>query len=170
MCPISLRLTLLLLATLATTLAIPSHAQSCRDEATSVMDYLPGDWVVMGGETETLGYSEIREGAGGCALRERWQGADGLEGEALFSASDGGRRWEMVWTDSDGLRLTLNGQLDGADVIFTGSQQTDEGEVLHRIAYELLFDVGEIHQVWEYSTDGGRQWNVFFAAWYLPEQ
>jgi len=61
-------------------------------------------------------------------------------------------------------------QLDGADVIFTGSQQTDEGEVLHRIAYELLFDVGEIHQVWEYSTDGGRQWNVFFAAWYLPEQ
>lgn len=149
---------------------LPVQAFACRGELVTVMDYLPGDWVVMGSETETLGYSEIREGAGGCALRERWEGMDGLEGEALFTARDGGRRWQMVWSDSEGMSLTLSGQADGADMIFTGTQDSEEGEILHRIAYQLLFDIGEIHQRWEYSRDGGRNWAVFFAAWYLPEE
>ncbi|MCP1728599.1 hypothetical protein J2T60_002613 [Natronospira proteinivora] len=162
-----MRITVLILTLFISAMVTP--AQACRGDVTTAMDYLPGDWVVMGGETEVLGYSEIREGAGGCALRERWEGMDGLEGEALFTARDGGRRWQMVWSDSDGMSLTLSGQADGADMIFTGTQDSEEGEVLHRIAYQLLFDIGEIHQLWEYSVDGGRNWEVFFAAWYLPE-
>jgi transcription termination factor Rho len=54
-------------------------------------------------------------------------------------------------------------------MIFTGRQSRDDGDILHRIAYELLFELGEIHQRWEYSMDGGRSWEVFFAAWYVRD-
>ncbi|MDQ2069646.1 hypothetical protein [Natronospira bacteriovora] len=146
---------------------LPASALACRGEVTTVMDYLPGNWEVVDGQGNILGYSEIREGAGGCALRERWEGQDGLEGEALFTVSDG--RWRLVWSDSDGLVLNLSGQPEDGNMVFTGTQSTEDGEILHRIAYELLFELGEIHQLWEYSMDGGRNWEVFFAAWYVRE-
>ncbi len=155
----------LLLLPLFLVLATPALA--CRGDVETVMDYLPGDWEVLDGQGNVLGYSEIREGAGGCALRERWLGADGLEGEAMFTASDG--RWRMIWSDSDGLVLELDGQPRNGGMIFTGRQSRDDGDILHRIAYELLFELGEIHQRWEYSMDGGRTWEVFFMAWYVRD-
>ncbi|MEA5446435.1 hypothetical protein VCB98_11450 [Gammaproteobacteria bacterium AB-CW1] len=148
---------------------LPTHALACRGDVVTVMDYMAGDWMVADQQGNVLGYSEIREGAGGCAIRERWQGQDGLEGEAMFTARDGGERWRMVWSDSDGLMLELDGQRQNGNMVFTGAQESDQGQILHRIVYELLFEIGEIHQRWEYSTDGGRRWQVFFAGWYLPD-
>lgn len=142
---------------------------ACQEAPYDELDFLIGEWQVYDPADALLGESRILPAAGGCALREHWQGVDGLQGEALFTARESGEGWRMTWADSDGLVLELDGEWTRQGLVFTGShREPEQGEIFHRIVYEPFPGLGQIHQLWEYSTDGGRNWAVFFDAWYVP--
>jgi hypothetical protein len=125
-----------------------------------------GDWYVLDADGVMLGISEIRSVAGGCALREQWHGADGLEGEALITPADDGAGLRMTWVDSDGLVLELAGAADQGSIRFNGLQNTPDGLIHHRIEWHDE-PVVAFSQRWEYSTDDGLSWQTFFVGWYV---
>lgn len=151
---------------LAASLLSPAHA--CPDDLQEAAAFVTGQWTVVDDQGEVLGYSEFRPAAGGCGFRENWEGVDGVRGEATVTAAEGEGDWKMSWSDSDGLSLELSGRQRGQSLVFTGTQTTDDGDIHHRIAYDFLFQIGELRQTWEYQHEGETRWRTFFNGWYIP--
>ncbi len=150
-------------------LAGPAAYAACQEAPYDELDFLIGDWLVVDPEENILGESQIYPVAGGCALREDWSGVDGLQGEALFAPRADSEGWQMTWVDSDGLVLELEGQWTRGVLVFTGRQQDQDGEIMHRLVYDPIPELGQIQHVWEYSQDAGQTWQLFFDAWYAPD-
>jgi hypothetical protein len=158
-----------LLTLLLVLLAAPAQAEdNCA--LLNPLAGMIGDWYVLDAGGIVIGISEIRAGAGGCALVERWRGDDGLEGEMLIAPAGDGRGLRMTWIDSEGLILELDGTASRDLVRFAGTHATRDGPVHHRIEWRDAPEAAFL-QRWEYSTDGGNTWALFFMGWYVdPEQ
>ncbi len=75
--------------------------------------------------------------------------------------------WHQTWVDNGGLLLTIEGGLQGASMVLTGTmaRKTPQGELLDRISWTPEAD-GSVRQVWEVSADAGTNWQVIFDGRY----
>ena len=114
----------------------------------------------MEAPTKVVARNRVTPMVGGCALREVYEGVDGLQGES-FSTYDAGRgAWHQSWVTNRGQLLLLDGQLDGTRMVFHATEKTPAGEVLWRAAW---WPEGQtVRETAERSRDGGKSWKPAF--------
>lgn len=170
MTPAKLSVLLLLLAAAAirppAAVAQDRPRPPCAGSESTQFDFWVGSWEVRNANGDLVGHNEIERVAGGCALLERWRGANGGDGVSInaFDADRG--QWTQRWVGS-GAILWLEGGLENGAMVLAGTspRTTRRGEVLDRITWTPLPD-GRVRQVWEISPDGGENWRQAFDGYY----
>jgi hypothetical protein len=154
--------------------ASPSNARQapCSRPEHRQFDFWIGEWDVTLPNGRSAGINRIRSIDGGCALQEEWRGAAGGTGTSLnfYDVSTG--RWRQTWVGSDGLLLQLDGGMKDGSMELAGSTVGPDGtRTLHRIRWTPAGEAPpRVRQLWESSTDGGRNWSVVFDGMYTRKR
>lgn len=164
------RWSVLLLALAGACVSVECPAQQaapCSAPQHRQFDFWLGDWEVKDASGKPAGTNRIESILGGCAIRETWQGTQGLDGTSLnLYAPDG--KWHQTWVDDQGNLLELAGGLEEGKMVMRGttpSRREPGKTVLHRVAWTPL-DGGRVRQFWEASLDDGKTWAVQFDGVY----
>lgn len=155
--------------------SLPSAAQesvaappppACTAQEHRQFDFWIGDWEVANPAGQTAGHNRIEPILGGCALRETWTGAGGSKGTSYNAYDRQRKRWHQTWVDNGGLVLRLEGGLAEGKMVMRGETLDSAGAaVLNRITWQET-GPGEVRQLWEVSSDGGKTWGVVFDGRY----
>jgi hypothetical protein len=154
--------------------AVPSKAQDaggapsprCTAPEHRQFDFWIGSWDVTTPAGKPAGHNRIERILGGCALRETWAGAGGSQGTSYNAWDRQRRRWHQTWVDDGGLVLRLEGGFADGKMVLEGETLDSSGTTaLNRITWEDI-GRGAVRQVWEVSSDGGKEWRVVFDGRY----
>jgi hypothetical protein len=132
----------------------------CADPARRQFDFWLGEWQVHDPTGREVGHNRITALFDGCALREEWRGAGGVQGTSLNTYSAATGLWHQTWVDSSGDLLLLDGGLVEGAMVLEGTS----GNARQRITWSVEPD-GTVRQLWETSTDGGA-WQTAFDGRY----
>lgn len=140
----------------------------CSSEAARAFDFWVGDWEVQQPAGTPVGTNSIRKVLNGCVLHESYQTPGGYAGES-FNIFDASRQlWHQTWVDIGGLLLILEGGFVDGAMILKGETHGPDGPVKQRITWRVVDgDPDRVNQLWESSTDGGREWTVAFDGLYV---
>jgi len=108
---------------------------------------------------------------GDCIVHEHWTGKMTGESFNLYDASRGA--WFQTWVDSTGGMHEYKGGLDAnGNMAFTaelaaepGQAKSANGRVPTRLTF-LKLAGGQVRQLSEQSTDGGKTWTVAYDLIY----
>jgi hypothetical protein len=155
----------------------PVPQPNCDAAVRRQFDFWAGEWsvslapnplVVIGGEH--LGNDRIDKILGGCALLESWTGAGGASGTSLSFYDPAREQWHQTRVDDRGGSLALVGTFTRGSMVLSGTRKDEEGKtMLNRISWTPL-PSGQVRQVWETSSDGGKSWTVVFDGLYTRKQ
>ena len=163
-------------ALLASTTSVPAAGEppaACAEApAAHALDFWLGEWEVRDAGGVVQGVDRIESALGGCAVLERWTGADGREGLSLFYFHSWLGQWRQVWVTAAPWRpgAVKEKQQDlnyrGPGIRFAGEiMVSPEHYVQDRTTLVPLPD-GRVHQIIESSNDDGRSWQTGFEGWY----
>jgi hypothetical protein len=142
---------------------------SCSDPEFHQFDFWVGDWDTFAFANPTLKTAHVRVDRilDGCVLRETYEGANGLHGQS-FSLFDVTRKvWHQTWVTNRGQLLTIEGALQGSEMILAGADRTLQGhERLVRGTWKPVD--GGVREIAVTSTDGGRTWVPWFDLLFRP--
>lgn len=150
-------------ATGALVAATPA-ASGCEAAEYHQLDFWIGDWDTF--ETEDLDGPAIARArvnpiAGGCAIHELYEQADGLIGDSILSYDPVRKQWQQTWVTNRGSLMVLVGGFTGSSLVLEGeTHQQDGTSVMQRITWEV-----HPHGVREWavmSTDNGATWTAAF--------
>ena len=170
--PAAVLLTGLLASNAGDGLASEPPASCGEMPAAHALDFWLGDWVVEDAAGAARGTNHIAAILDGCAIVERWTGADGFEGRSLFYFHFWLGQWRQVWVTALPQRAgtvkekqqDLN--FDGIGVRFRGEiMVSPEHYMQDRTTLTPLAD-GRVHQLIEWSNDDGRTWTTDFEGFY----
>ena len=101
-------------------------------------------------------------------LQEHWRGTDGSAGTSFNVYYAGDRSWHQTWVDNAGGLLVLSGGMRDGAMVMSGMRRTRAGkQLLERITWTRLAG-GDVRQVWDRSSDGGKTWSLVFDGIYAP--
>lgn len=150
--------------------ADPGTAQEapCSGPRYRAFDFWIGDWVVTNPDGDEVGRNRIRKVAGGCGLLESWTSADGTTGTSLNFYDPAEESWTQVWIGARGLRLHLEGGMDGNGMVLEGERTRDGEQMRDRITWTPRED-GSVRQTWETSS-GDDGWKTSWVGYYEPSE
>jgi hypothetical protein len=150
--------------------AAAAPKKPCTSPLHRQFDFWLGLWDVTDPAGKFAGTNRIELVDGGCALYESWgSGGGGYTGRSLNSVGADGR-WRQTWVDSTGGRLELGGALVDGKMVLEGDSPPDkpgEPPVKNRITWTPQAD-GNVRQLWEASSDGGKTYATAFDGLYHP--
>jgi len=143
----------------------------CTSRAESrQFDFWIGDWnVVTSGEGLPVGRSHIERTIGDCVIWENWTSlGEGAYSGKSYNAYDAElHRWEQFWVDNQGGMIHFRGNLIGGVMDFaTDEIPQSQGPALRRRLRFFALPAGEVRQLSEGSTDGGKSWSVEYDFTY----
>ena len=100
-----------------------------------------------------------------CVLIEHWSSSD-QTGISLNMYDFRTKKWYQSWYDSFGNMLTISGGLKSGTMWLEGERLTPEGRVARERTRWTPRGEGGLHQVWDYSLDGGKTWSLRFEGFY----
>jgi hypothetical protein len=142
-------------------------ANACAAAEHHQFDFWIGDWDVSLPNGNVAGRNRIEPILKGCALRESWTGARGVSGTSYNSFDRRTGKWHQTWVDDGGTLLLLDGEFaDGQMVLRSAEVPGPNGtKVINRITWRETAP-GEVRQLWEQTSDGGKTWTVAFDGRY----
>jgi len=145
-----------------------SQEKPCSRDEYRQFDFWLGLWNVTE-NGKVAGTNHIESILGGCALHENWHGVSGLVGNSLNYYDAPRKVWHQTWIDQSGNALVLEGRFENGAMRLEGQRPgASAGQVdLHRITWTPLTG-GNVRQLWETSTDGGKTWAQAFDGLYAP--
>lgn len=132
-------------------------------------DFWIGEWVVTSSVSgNTAGTSSIQLILGSCVILENWTDGFGNQGKSFntFNASTG--KWMQTWVDDKGtVTEFIDGTFSDNAMRFTtkNSQQPDGSMQQQRLTFFKL-ESGQVRQLGEKSTDGGKTWTTQYDLVY----
>ena len=152
--------------------APPTVPPCAADTAMHALDFWLGRWTVVDSAGTKLGDDTVEEILNGCAVTERWRGAEGDEGMSLFFYVPALKRWRQVWVTGQALGVgglkekELIARYPDGGTRFQGVLQGSRGVILDRTTLRPAAD-GRVSQRIEISRDGGNAWVTTFEATYV---
>lgn len=139
----------------------------CDSPKAHEFDFWIGEWTVYkNGTDQVVGQNTITQVVGGCGLQENWRGGGGNVGTSLNKYAFRKGKWQQFWIDNSGQTLELEGNLEGANMVMTGSSPAPQGKsTMNKITWFNNAD-GSVRQLWEQSSDGGTTWTSAFDGLY----
>ncbi|MFY9552801.1 MAG: hypothetical protein WAU32_16760 [Thermoanaerobaculia bacterium] len=142
----------------------------CSSPEHRQFDFWLGEWHVTTPDGKTAGTNRITPILGGCALREEWAGAGGVNGTSLNMWDSAAKRWRQTWVDGRGNVLLLTGEYRNTKMTLEGEGPGENGGLVrNRITWSRLPE-GSVRQLWETSRDGGKTWAGEFDGTYTPKK
>lgn len=133
-------------------------------------DFWVGEWNVSptgkNAPVDAAGTSSIQAINKNCAILENWTASRGGTGKSLnfYNASTG--KWQQIWTDAAGGVTFFSGTYSDNAMRFEGeSVGASGGKAPVRLTFYKL-DSGQVRQVGEASSDGGKTWAVTYDLTY----
>ncbi len=128
-------------------------------------DFWVGDW-----EIGPSAHSKIEKVSDGLAILESWTGGDGKHGSSLNTYNLVSKKWQQFWVGTGTPVLELSGGLVDGKMVMSGERLTRAGiKVIDRITWTPNAD-GTVHQLWEFSKDGGATWATIFQNTYTRKK
>jgi hypothetical protein len=103
-----------------------------------------------------------------CLLQENWNSnGSPYSGTSYNFYNPGTRKWQQVWLDNQGGNLLLEGTFENGRMILTSGELPNREQKLQidRITWTPNKD-GTVRQLWEITTDKGKNWTVVFDGLY----
>jgi hypothetical protein len=162
-------------SSLAAQPAPPPPRQPCKEDPKyREFDFWVGTWDVLPNNAKPgakPGVNVVTLEHGDCIVHEHWQGNMTGESFNLYDASRGA--WFQTWVDSTGGMHEYRGGLDAnGNMVFTaelaagpGQATNERGRVPTRLTFAKL-PGGQVRQLSEQSTDGGKSWQVSYDLIY----
>jgi hypothetical protein len=150
-------------APIPATNANPISTQCTGDEYRQ-LDFWIGDWDVY--ETTppqgpAVARARVEPVAQGCAIRERYEQADGLIGESLLSYDSVRKAWQQTWITNRGAFMAIAGNLADGRLVLEGDVHLKDGStVKQRITWQQ--QDGAVRESAALSKDGGKSWAPAF--------
>ena len=126
------------------------------------LDFWLGDWDSFdSGEKEPSARVRVDSALDGCAIRERYEGANGSVGESLSTYDAARKLWHQTWITNRGQFLVIEGRfLDGRMVLEGTLRDRKGGESTIRGTWKG--EGATVHEWAETSPDSGKTWTVLF--------
>jgi ketosteroid isomerase-like protein len=138
-------------------------AKPCTAPEYRRLDFWLGDWDVFeaGEPRRSIARARIESALGGCAVRERYEQADGLVGESLTSYDAARGLWHQTWVTNRGELLQIDGRFASGSLTLDGTRAAAGGgrEIVRGVWRAVGAAVAETATR---STDGGRTWKPLF--------
>jgi hypothetical protein len=142
----------------------------CADPARAALDYWVGSWSTTTGRGVPGGTSVVERVAGGCALLERFSGAQGgLIGAGLHTLDAATGEWIQYWVDSRGVTLIMKGMMADGRITYDWTAPVNGVPRRQRYALEPLPD-GSLVQTGYVTTDDGATWQQAWKLTYRKEE
>jgi hypothetical protein len=165
-------LSLMTAPALAQSVPMAASPSGCNSAESRQFDFWLGYWEIHPRDADKIiAHSLIEKRYAGCAIRENWMplGKELTGGGGSLSMYDPDRRqWRQTWIDSTGVRVDLDGGLEGPVMTLTGKWKNFAGagkDATVRMHYQLQAD-RELRQWAESSVDGGKSWTTSFDFLY----
>ena len=157
----------LCLAAAAFNCAVSQTAKPCADPEYRQFDFWVGNWAAYDAQGNLQGHNLVERVYGDCVIQENWRGLRGSIGSS-FNIYDSTRKiWHQTWVSDDGTLLTLEGHLQGKDMVMVGKQVDAKGlPILNRIIWTPTAD--GVHQVWDMSSNDGKTWKIIYDGFLRP--
>jgi len=144
-----------------------SAGTSCTEPEHRRLDFWVGDWDTYEADArdKVVARTRVDEILGGCALRETYEGADGLTGQS-FTIYDASRKvWHQSWVTNKGQLLQIEGRFQGDRVTLQGPQLAPDGQAtLVRGVWSP--EAGGVRETAHTSKDGGVTWQPLFDIFF----
>lgn len=140
--------------------------KACASAQYKQFDFWVGDWEVFDPKGKKVGENRVIKVLGGCAIQEHWVSVGRSRGYSYNIYDQGRKVWHQTWVDNGGLLLRLDGGLNTAGgMVLEGEGFDPHGkELLNRITWTP--DDGNVRQLWQISSDQGKNWQVVFEGIY----
>ena len=159
-------------AALLAALAPFAHGQAvaaCQAPEHRRLDFWAGDWDAydVDAPARVAARVEVASILGGCVLRERYAGVDGLEGESytIYDAARG--VWHQTWVTNKGQLLEIEGRFAGDTLTMEGVITAKDGGKT-RIRASWKPENGGVRETAQTSSDGGVSWQPLFDMRFVP--
>jgi len=144
--------------------AKPSLGQSatrCGTPEHRQFDFWAGDWNVfdVGNADSGVAHARVERILEGCALREIYDGRNGLSGQSLSIYDSGRRRWHQSWVTNRGQLLVIEGRLKGDRMVLEGAYPPGSSTMIRGIWSRMG---NAVRETAETSSDGGKTWQPLF--------
>jgi hypothetical protein len=152
--------------------AAAQAAAPCEGPEYRALDFWVGEWDVTGAKQPPgtpAGKSRIERVEGGCAVQETYETARGYSGRSLNIYDRERKRWEQFYVDNGGSLHHYVGQARDGNVYFEaeGVRLGPPPAPLARVRMTFFNQgPGQVRQLLEQSTDGGKTWTVAFDGAY----
>jgi ketosteroid isomerase-like protein len=143
--------------------AQPPTSSKCSSAEHRSLDFWVGDWDAydVGGGDKPSARVRVDVILDGCALREVYEGADGLAGES-FTIYDASRKlWHQTWVTNRGQLLEIEGRFQGSSLTLQGPRISPEGreEIVRGV---WTREDGGVRETAHTSADRGATWRPWF--------
>jgi ketosteroid isomerase-like protein len=149
--------------TIASPLSTSSNPSSCASSEYKEFDFWVGDWDVFESDgTTPAAHVRVERILNDCVLWERYEDPSGLRGESFSTYDVGRKRWHQTWVTNRGQLLTMEGQLQGAEMVLVGGSHTSDGqEARVRGTWKAVSD--GVRETAIISSDAGKTWKPWFG-------
>lgn len=150
--------------------AAPAASPKCAAPEHRQFDFWAGDWdgYDVGAEDKPAARVRVDRVLDGCALRELYEGTNGLAGQSL-SAYDAARQvWHQTWVTNRGQLLMLDARMQGDSMVFEGASPGPGGSITIRVVFKP--EAGGVRQTARTSTDAGKTWEPLFDMVFRPHK
>jgi hypothetical protein len=168
-----LALTLLSIPTVATPAAAPHTHPNCIAVAEyHQLDFWIGDWDTFetgspGGPSQAR--ARVEPIAGGCAIHELYEQADGLIGDSILSYDPVRKQWQQTWVTNRGSLMLIVGNFKDGALVLEGEVHLMNGKsVMQRMTWKAQ-DNG-VRESAVLSKDGGKTWMPSFDVLFLKHK
>jgi hypothetical protein len=102
-----------------------------------------------------------------CVVFENWQGLQGSAGKSLNKFDPLAKRWEQFWVSDSGTTNYFKGALVNGEMryVWESPNQSSATRIRH-LTFSRLSN-GNVRQLSEGSTDGGKTWTTEYDFTYI---
>jgi len=135
------------------------------------LDFWIGDWDAYDVEDRKTLSARTRVEAilGGCALKETYEGTNGLVGQSFTTYDATRKAWHQTWVTNRGRLLMIEGRFDGGTLTLQGPQ-TGAGGRKELIRGTWKREGDGVREIAHTSDDGGATWRPLFDILFLPHK
>lgn len=113
----------------------------------------------VGDSDSSAGHARVERILEGCALREIYDGRNGLSGQSLSIYDSGRKLWHQSWVTNRGQLLVIEGRLKGNRMVLEGAYPPGTSTLIRGVWSRMGSAVRETAET---SSDGGKTWQPLF--------
>ena len=142
-------------------------AADCSGPEHRRLDFWLGDWETYDADDRGKVVARTRVDAvlAGCALRERYEGVDGLVGESLTTYDAARKLWHQNWVTNRGQLLSIEGRFERDRLTLQGSQLSADGRA-SLVRGVWAPEAGGVRETAHTSNDAGATWRPLFDVFF----